>query len=33
MYSTPAKAYESADMAGFGPYTWNDCEQKRGNID
>ena len=32
MYSTPAKACENADMAKFEPYTWNGCEQRRGNV-
>ena len=30
MYSTPAKAWESADVVGFGPYTWSGCEQRKG---
>ena len=32
MYSTPAKAWESVDVAESGPYTWNGCEQRRGNV-
>ena len=32
MYSTPAKAWESVDVAESRPYTWNGCEQRRGNV-
>ena len=32
LYSTLAKACESADMAGSEPYTWNGCELMRGNV-
>ena len=32
MYSTLAKACESADMAESEPYTWNGCELMRGNV-
>ena len=32
MYNTPAKAWESVDVAGSGLYTWSGCEQRRGNI-
>jgi len=31
-YSTLVRAWESVDVAGIGPYTWSDCEQRRGNI-
>jgi len=27
VYSTLAKAWESVDVAGSGPYTWSGCEQ------
>ena len=27
-----ARAWESVDVAGTGPYTWTDCEQRRGNV-
>ena len=30
VYSTPAKAWESADVARSEPYTWNGCEQWKG---
>ena len=30
--STPDKAWESVNMARFGPYTWSGCEQGRGNF-
>ena len=29
MYSTLVKAWENVDVAGFGPYTWSDCEQRK----
>ena len=32
MYSTFAKTCENADMAGFRPYTWNGCVQRRENV-
>ena len=32
MYSTPAKARESVDVARSRPYGWNGCEQGRGNV-
>ena len=32
LYNTPAKAWESVDVAGSGPYTWSGCEQGRGNV-
>ena len=32
LYSTPAKAWESDDVAGSGSYTWSDCEQGRRNV-
>ena len=30
MYSTPAKAWESVDVDGSRPYTWNGYEQRKG---
>ena len=30
MYNTPAKAWESANVVGSGPYTWSGCEQRKG---
>ena len=32
LYSTLVKACENVGMAGFRPYMWNGCEQRRGNI-
>ena len=32
MYSTPAKARESVDVAKSRPYRWSGCEQGRGNV-
>ena len=31
VYIPPAKACESASVAGFGPYTWSSCEQRKGD--
>ena len=31
LYITPAKACESASVAGFEPYTWISCEQRKGD--
>ena len=30
--STPAKACKNVDIAGSELYTWNGCEQRRGNV-
>ena len=32
MYSTPAIARESVDVARSRPYSWSGCEQGRGNV-
>ena len=31
VYIPPAKACESASVAGFEPYTWSSCEQRKGD--
>ena len=32
LYIKLAKACENVDVVGFRPYTWNNCEQRKGNV-
>ena len=32
LYVTPTKASVNANMAGFRPYTWASCEERKGNV-